>query len=398
MKTKKYFFKLISIVIAVVVIVSTFAVSIVNALEEGTIEISKPTGKVGETVDVTFAINNNPGLVGMALNVTFDDSVLQLITVNDGGVLGANAHKPELENPYTLSWSNDTMRTNITDNGTIVTLSFLIKETAQKGNSYEIKASYDYDNYDIYDVDSNPVKFNIVNGYVNVINDIPESTTAEPTEEPTTVEPTEGPTTVEPTEGPTTVEPTEEPTTVVPTTAELTEEPTTVAPTTAEPTEEPTTVAPTTAEPTEVPTTVAPTTAEPTEVPTTVAPTTAEPTEEPTTTEPTEEPIATNPATVPTVSQPSTSVDSTTATDSSTVASVTSDVTNIETTISANPSANGKSDSTNDEVNSNTNNSQNGNQNDNGVVKTGVPSMSMIVLVIMISSLAVIYFVRKRVK
>ena len=352
MKTKKYFFKLISIVIAVVVIVSTFAVSIVNALEEGTIEISKPTGKVGETVDVTFAINNNPGLVGMALNVTFDDSVLQLITVNDGGILGANAHKPELENPYTLSWSNDTMRTNITDNGTIVTLSFLIKETAQKGNSYEIKASYDYDNYDIYDVDSNPVKFNIVNGYVNVINDIPESTTAEPTEEPTTVEPTE----------------------------------------------EPTTVVPTTAEPTEVPTTVAPTTAEPTEVPTTVAPTTAEPTEEPTTTEPTEEPIATNPATVPTVSQPSTSADSTTATDSSTVASVTSDVTNIETTISANPSANGKSDSTNDEVNSNTNNSQNGNQNDNGVVKTGVPSMSMIVLVIMISSLAVIYFVRKRVK
>ena len=380
MKTKKYFFKLISIVIAVVVIVSTFAVSIVNALEEGTIEISKPTGKVGETVDVTFAINNNPGLVGMALNVTFDDSVLQLITVNDGGILGANAHKPELENPYTLSWSNDTMRTNITDNGTIVTLSFLIKETAQKGNSYEIKASYDYDNYDIYDVDSNPVKFNIVNGYVNVINDIPESTTAEPTEEPTTVEPTEGPTTVEPTE---------EPTTVVPTTAEPTEEPTTVAPTTAEPTEVPTTVAPTTAEPTEVPTTVAPTTAEPTEVPTTVAPTTAEPTEEP---------IATNPATVPTVSQPSTSADSTTATDSSTVASVTSDVTNIETTISANPSANGKSDSTNDEVNSNTNNSQNGNQNDNGVVKTGVPSMSMIVLVIMISSLAVIYFVRKRVK
>ena len=394
MKTKKYFFKLISIVIAVVVIVSTFAVSIVNALEEGTIEISKPTGKVGETVDVTFAINNNPGLVGMALNVTFDDSVLQLITVNDGGILGANAHKPELENPYTLSWSNDTMRTNITDNGTIVTLSFLIKETAQKGNSYEIKASYDYDNYDIYDVDSNPVKFNIVNGYVNVINDIPESTTAEPTEEPTTVEPTEEPTTVVPT----TAEPTEEPTTVAPTTAEPTEEPTTVAPTTAEPTEVPTTVAPTTAEPTEVPTTVAPTTAEPTEVPTTVAPTTAEPTEEPTTTEPTEEPIATNPATVPTVSQLSTSADSTTATDSSTVASVTSDVTNTETTISANPSANGKSDSTNDEVNSNTNNSQNGNQNDNGVVKTGVPSMSMIVLVIMISSLAVIYFVRKIVK
>lgn len=203
--------------------------------------------------------------------------------------------------------------------------------------------------------------------------------------EPTTV----APTTTEPTtEEPTTEEPTEAPTTV---------EPTTVAPTTVEPTTvEPTTVEPTTVEPTTEPTdapATKPTTVEPTTAPTTVPTTT-----QPTTTEPTEEPIATNPATVPTVSQPSTSADSTTATDSSTVASVTSDVTNIETTISANPSANGKSDSTNDEVNSNTNNSQNGNQNDNGVVKTGVPSMSMIVLVIMISSLAVIYFVRKRVK
>lgn len=187
-----------------------------------------------------------------------------------------------------------------------------------------------------------------------------------------------------------------EPTTVGPTTVEpTTVEPTTVEPTTVEPTTvEPTTIEPTTAELTTIePTTAEPTTVEPTEAPTTVPTTT-----QPTTTEPTEEPIATNPATVPTVSQPSTSADSTTATDSSTVASVTSDVTNTETTISANPSASGKSDSTNDEVNSNTNNSQNGNQNDNGVVKTGVPSMSMIVLVIMISSLAVIYFVRKRVK
>lgn len=225
--------------------------------------------------------------------------------------------------------------------------------------------------------------------------------------EPTTVAPTTTePTTVEPTEAPTTVAPTTvEPTTVAPTTTE----PTTVEPTTVEPTTvTPETTEPTTVKPTEVPTTVEPTTVAPETVePTTAEPTTVEPTEapttvptttQPTTTEQTEEPIATNPATVPTVSQPSTSADSTTATDSSTVASVTSDVTNTETTISANPSASGKSDSTNDEVNSNTNNSQNGNQNDNGVVKTGVPSMSMIVLVIMISSLAVIYFVRKRVK
>ena len=89
-----------------------------------------------------------------------------------------------------------------------------------------------------------------------------------PVEEPTT----EAPTTAEPTtEAPTTVEPTTEaPTTVEPTTeAPTTVEPTTEAPTTVEPTTEaPTTVEPTTEAPTTVePTTVEPTTVEPTTVP-----------------------------------------------------------------------------------------------------------------------------------
>lgn len=186
MKTQKYLVKFISVILTIILATSTFAVSIVSALEEGTIEISKTTGKVGETVDITFTLNNNPGLVGMSLSVIFDDSALQLVAVNDGGILGTNAHKPELENPYTLSWSNDTMRTNITANGVIATLSFLIKDTALKGSNYEIKASYDYDNYDIYDVESNPVKINLASGSINVENDITEPTT----EEPTTVEPT----------------------------------------------------------------------------------------------------------------------------------------------------------------------------------------------------------------
>ena len=181
-----------------------------------------------------------------------------------------------------------------------------------------------------------------------------EPTTAEPTtEEPTTVEPTTvEPTTVEPT----TVEPTTvEPTTVEPTTVE----PTTVEPTTVEPTTvEPTTVEPTTVEPTTVePTTVAPTTAEPT----TVAPTTAEPTTvAPTTAEPT--------TVAPTTAAPTTTAP--------------------ETTVAPTTKPKSTSDSATKDSSGNTSN--------NGTVKTGSASMAVIILLVLVSATAAIYFARRR--
>ena len=81
---------------------SFFTILTVNASDTGTLTVSNPKANIGETVDVDISIKNNPGLVGMTLDVDFDSSVMELVKVTDSGLLGTNYHKPELESPYTL--------------------------------------------------------------------------------------------------------------------------------------------------------------------------------------------------------------------------------------------------------------------------------------------------------
>ena len=108
--------------ILMILTMSFFTILTVNASDTGTLTVSNPKANIGETVDVDISIKNNPGLVGMTLDVDFDSSVMELVKVTDSGLLGTNYHKPELESPYTLSWSNDTMTSNIIKNGKITAL------------------------------------------------------------------------------------------------------------------------------------------------------------------------------------------------------------------------------------------------------------------------------------
>ncbi len=154
-----------------------------------------------------------------------------------------------------------------------------------------------------------------------------------------------------------------EPTTAEPTTAE----PTTAEPTTAEPTtaEQPTTVEPTTVEPTTVePTTVEPTTVEPTTVePTTVEPTTVAPTTE-----------------APTTVAPTTEAPTTVVT--TTVAPTTVVTTTVAPTTSKATSDTATKDSTKTTT--------------NATVKTGDASMALIILLVLVSGTAAIFFARRR--
>jgi len=133
------------------------------------IVVGSKSSMAGKTVNVTIDIKNNPGIVSATMRVAYDSDVLTLTKVSDAGILGSTSHKPELINPYTLVWVNDTSTTNFTANGTIVTLTFDISEDADLGE-YPITISYDYDNYDIYNVNAEKVKFAIVNGYVKIID------------------------------------------------------------------------------------------------------------------------------------------------------------------------------------------------------------------------------------
>ena len=172
--------KFLPILFSLLLAASCLVVS-VTAADEAVIAVEDAHAKAGETVDIAITMENNPGVAGMTLDVNFDSTVLTLMEVVDGGILGVNTHKPELSSPYTLSWSNDTLTENLTTDGMIATLRFTVNELAHAGD-YPISLSYDFDNYDIYNVDIEPVFFKTVNGRMTVNND------AEPSESPTEVQ------------------------------------------------------------------------------------------------------------------------------------------------------------------------------------------------------------------
>ena len=160
--------RIISFLLTVVLLASLVAVP-VNANSEPTIIVSNEEGMVGSTVEVAIDLANNPGIICAQLTVNYNANALELVEVNDTGLLPGQLHTPALASPYTLTWTNGTAASDFTVNGTIVKLKFMIKEAAAIGEVYNITVSYDYDNYEIYNFNFDPITFTIQNGSVKVI-------------------------------------------------------------------------------------------------------------------------------------------------------------------------------------------------------------------------------------
>lgn len=180
MKNKRLL-KLLSFVIAMVMLFSIMPLCS-QATETPKILGSDVEGSAGDTVDVTISLKDNPGIISMTLTVIYDSTKLTLTSVNDSGLLTGSTHKPELKTPYTLVWANDAAPGNITVEGVIVTLSFRISDSAVIGNKYNIAISYDSNNWDIYNYDSEKVEFGIDNSIVTVV--CPHNNTTNVSEDP----------------------------------------------------------------------------------------------------------------------------------------------------------------------------------------------------------------------
>ena len=125
------------------------------------------TGRAGGTVDVTVDMKNNPGIVNVKLNVSYDQDKLELVGVKDAELL-PNFTKSQNYTvyPYVVYWEDSTSESNITASGILVTLTFKIKETCPEGSNAEVSVSYDAN--DVYDVNLDNVEFAIANGGVTV--------------------------------------------------------------------------------------------------------------------------------------------------------------------------------------------------------------------------------------
>lgn len=132
-----------------------------------TIIISDKNTNAGEKVEVTVSLKNNPGILGMTLELNYDETVMELVNIEKGEALSELTFtKPRnLSSGCRLPWDAEFVATEDISNGKILILTFEIKENISQG-SYEVSLSYD--DGAIIDNDINSIKVAIKNGHIIV--------------------------------------------------------------------------------------------------------------------------------------------------------------------------------------------------------------------------------------
>ncbi len=147
-----------------------------------TIFVDSVSAKPGETVAIPVCIAENPGIVAARLKLSYETSVLKLVLVSDGNILGEHQFGEDLTvSPYIVSWSNGGATEDYTTNGALVYLIFQIANDAPAG---DVTITVIYDPEEIYNKDGTKVAFAVQQGSVTVEGvqtDAPQSTEEKPT-------------------------------------------------------------------------------------------------------------------------------------------------------------------------------------------------------------------------
>ena len=131
-----------------------------------TISISSIEGEVGEQVTLTVDLLNNPGIVSAYLDLSYDNTKLKLISVEDTKLLnGALFSNDYSIIPFALNWDDSIASANNTKSGTIAKLTFEILNGCKDGPA-TVSISYADGNILNYDLDS--VDFALETGTVSV--------------------------------------------------------------------------------------------------------------------------------------------------------------------------------------------------------------------------------------
>lgn len=130
-----------------------------GVVDEGTavLTVSHVSGSIGEELEVTVSVKNNPGFISALFEVGYDETVLELTGAENVTALKTFAVNG---NVITLGGINETA--NETDEGAIVVLSFKVLSGCEEGTA--VTLTYDPDNMRDYEMDG--VVFAIDNGMI----------------------------------------------------------------------------------------------------------------------------------------------------------------------------------------------------------------------------------------
>ncbi len=162
--------KLLALLLTVTMLFSMSAAAIsAFAVSNPTISLEKKKAYAGDEVSIAVSIENNPGIWGMDLRISYDKTAMTLTSVENGNFYqNSEWTKGNLNaDIYTLSYEAGGLENISTAAGTLATLNFKINENAVPG-TYEIKAGYTAG--DIINISFDEIAFDISNGSVTVEN------------------------------------------------------------------------------------------------------------------------------------------------------------------------------------------------------------------------------------
>ncbi len=143
---------------------------------EGTrITVKNSWGIAGNQATVVLSMENNPGIIGMTLKIAYNEDALTLVNAENGTAIngeGTNFTPPStFSSGSNIVWADTSVEPDEISDGTLVTLTFEVKENAKLGD-YPIVVSCS----EAIANDLSKVPVSINSGSFSVINYIPGDT------------------------------------------------------------------------------------------------------------------------------------------------------------------------------------------------------------------------------
>lgn len=150
----------------IAVILTIFCIVQVNSYAAGSpqLAIGSVSADGSDTVAVPVTITDNPGITTVCFSIEYDNSVIALSKVENGSLLGGQMNSDSIDKiPYYCGWINALQKTNCTEDGTLATLYFKVKDSS-KVSKAEIKIAEG--SFEAYDSDIRSKKFTLTDGQI----------------------------------------------------------------------------------------------------------------------------------------------------------------------------------------------------------------------------------------
>lgn len=165
-KMKSVCERLTRIAVLIAVFLIMLGITQVNSYAADTpqLAIGSVNAEGKDTVAAPVTIKNNPGITTICFSIEYDNSVLALSKIENGSLLGGQMNSDRIDKiPYYCGWINALQKNNCTDDGTLATLYFKVKDSS-KVSKAEIKITDK--SFEAYDSDIRAKKFTLTNGQI----------------------------------------------------------------------------------------------------------------------------------------------------------------------------------------------------------------------------------------